>query len=459
MTSRFWAVLVAALATVTPVIGQSNFAIIGSPPKDEQLPQPKSEPQPKSDPEKPSANLPTSPTSPATPSTGWSIMPTWLHSLTPGGDPSWHENCWGSADYLAGWTRPVGTPILVTSSPPGTAQAKAGVLGQKSTAVLFGNEAVEGDAHSGFKLALGSWFSADRTLGYEAGFSFLPSASSNFFANSNGSTILARPFIDANTNSQSSLLVAFPDKSGPTGVKAAGSISVSASSGPFYGAYFDFRESVIHDPGFRLTTLLGYRFINFNDALSIQQTTLPADVGSGGPAIKPGTQITAQDNFTTQNMFNGCDIGFEAEVVRRNWSLSWVAKVAVGELQRDVNINGATQVSVPGSPVNNIPGGLLALSSNSGNHVTDIFTAVPETGLNLTWIITDHVRLRVGYSVLVLMHSARAVDQVDTSVNPKLINSSLNPPASSGLLQQPAFSLNPSNMWLQMVNAGLELRF
>ena len=330
------------------------------------------------------------------------------------------------------------------------------MLGDPGTRVLFGDQAVEGESHSGFKLALGGWLTEDKTLGTEAGFSYLPGQSTGFSAMSNGSTILARPFINANTNQQNSLLVAFPSGSGPTGIKAAGSVAVSAATGSFYGAFLDFRESVIRDPGFRLTTLLGYRFINFSDSLQVQQTTFPSSTARRR-SRRP--QITAQDHFNAQNMFNGCDIGFEAEVVRSHWSLTWVAKVAAGELQRGVDIYGGTQSSPPAN-LPTLPGGLLALASNSGNHVSNIFSAVPETGITGTWIINDHLRFHVGYDMLLLMNSARAADQVNININPKLIPPSpLTPAMPPGPVARPLFSLNPSNMWVQMIDAGFEIRY
>ena len=71
-----------------------------------------------------------------------------------------------------GWVRSAGVPPLVTTSPPGTAQVSAGVLGANST-VVFGQENLGGDMRSGFRLEAGGWLDAERTFGMEAGFFML----------------------------------------------------------------------------------------------------------------------------------------------------------------------------------------------------------------------------------------------------------------------------------------------
>jgi hypothetical protein len=108
------------------------------------------------------------------------------------------DHWWVSADYLLAWTRSKGVPPLVTTSPAGTPQATAGVLGQNTTTVLFGDKNVDGGYRSGVQLGAGFWIDPERTVALDLGVFMLESRNALFFAGSqNGNPILARPFTTA----------------------------------------------------------------------------------------------------------------------------------------------------------------------------------------------------------------------------------------------------------------------
>ena len=337
-------------------------------------------------------------------------------------------------------------PPFVTTSPAGTAQTAAGVLGQPNTSVLFGNANVNGDFRSGVRLEAGGWFDANRTIGVDVGFFMLESQNALFFATSQGNPILARPFTDATTGNPSSQLVAFPGLD-------TGSIVGSDRSNNLYSVNVDFLEVAFERPGFRLEGLFGYRFLRFDDALNINQNLVAT--GTIG-AIVPGTQIQPNDSFSAQNEFNGGEFGLRAEWHRQRWSVDLLAKLAAGDLDRDIAINGSTRISVPGSPATTLPGGFLALSSNIGSHNSEDFIVVPEFGTTLGWDITNSLRLRLGYSLLFLSEMANAADQVSLNINPNLFPTS----ASTGTTpSSPSFSLHTSYLWIQSINLGLEFRY
>ena len=274
-----------------------------------------------------------------------------------------------------------------------------------------------------------------------------------YTASSNGNTILARPYTDAGTGAPASLLVAFPAGSGPSpGLSAAGTINVSANSGQFYGAHFDFQESIFNDPNFRLKSLLGYRFLHFSDGLQISQTTEPS---GGSPGPPPGTQISSQDSFSASNNFNGGEIGFQAEWIRGPFAVSLLAKTAVGCMSREIGINGSTLVTAPGSAPNSSSGGLLALSTNSGTFSSNVFTFVPEVGLNFSYDVTSNLRL----SAVIRCWSFSTPCGPPTRSIPPSIRACSIPACRPSTAQRPAFALQQSNMWVQTVNVGLEFRY
>src|SRR5947209_4099776 len=98
------------------------------------------------------------------------LAPLVVENLGDGPGPGWDApQFWASAEYLLGWFSGDRLPALVTTSPAGTAQASAGVLGQPNTTTLFGDSRVNDRVRSGGRLGMGYWFTPERTLGIETG--------------------------------------------------------------------------------------------------------------------------------------------------------------------------------------------------------------------------------------------------------------------------------------------------
>src|SRR5262249_32333913 len=147
-----------------------------------------------------------------------------------------------------------------------------------------------------FRIGAGSWLDADRTLGIEAGFSLLESNATIFGGASDGTTILARPFLSALDNSSQSALIAFPGSS-------SWSIVVRAEPCTLSSPHRDFVEK-FYDGPFRAEALLGYRYYRYDEGLNVQQLITP----TAAPFV-PGTQIATFDDFVTHNEFHGADLG------------------------------------------------------------------------------------------------------------------------------------------------------
>jgi hypothetical protein len=349
---------------------------------------------------------------------------------------------WFTADYLVGWMQSRRLPVLVTTS-TSSDRGTAGILGLPETSILFGGQHINDEARSGLRFGAGYWIDAQRIFGVHAGLFILESQSAIFAAASQGSPILARPFTNALTGDEDAALVAFP------GV-VTGSMDVSATSRNLFGGHLAVSEQILERGGFRLDSLLGYRFLRYDERLLIQDTRFPLEA-----AFTPGTRIFTRDDFGTQNEFHGGEIGLRAEYCGSPWSLEVIAKVAVGNLGREVNIDGSTVVSVPGETPSVRSGGLLALSSNIGSIKSNDWVAIPEVGLSAGWEVSSQLRLRLGYTFLSLGEIARAAEQVDTEVNTNLIP----PSTSTAGPPSPARTFFNSNMWVQMINFGLEYRY
>jgi hypothetical protein len=353
---------------------------------------------------------------------------------------------WVNTEALLWWFKGERLPPLVTTSPAGTPQNQAGVLGADSTTVLFGNSAVNTNPQGGWQINTGYWLDCNRRWGIEGNFFMLSTQTTRFSAASNGDPILARPFFDAVANQNASEIVAFP------GV-ANGSVSASAVTTGLIGAGALFRANLCCGCCYRIDWLGGYRYLNFSDRLNIDETVTNTNSAN---FIVPGTTLAVGDRFATRNLFNGFNTGLSAQFQRGPWALQGLATIAVGDNHRVVDIDGATTVTVPGMPSVTNAGGLLALPSNIGHFSSDHVAVIPQFGANLYYQITPWLRANVGYTFLLWPQVIRSGDAIDTTVNPNLL-----PPANSPVTGpiHPVFTGGTSTFWAQGISAGLQLRF
>jgi hypothetical protein len=371
-------------------------------------------------------------------------------SCSPGGQ------CWATAEYLLGWFQGDKVGVLVTTSPPDTSPAIAGIPGLSTTRILFGGDTVNTGVRSGLRLGAGYWFTPERILGVEAGFMFLESRATLFEASSDGSVILTRPFVDALTGASMVHAVAFPNT--PETLlppyrtfPGSGTVAVRLSSGNYYEAHVDMTEN-INDLGWlRVDSLFGYHYFRYAEALHIRQTKFPT-----GPDFVPGTQIVNIDDFGTRNDFHGGDFGLRAQFFWGDLSLALLGKLAVGQICRLVDIEGGQLVSVPGTTPVASAGGMLALVSNIEHHSDQDWTILPELGITLGWQAAPNLRLSLGYTMLYLNRIARAADQVDYTLNPDLLPPALQPPVAG---DHPLYSRNRADVWLHSLSFGLEVSY
>jgi hypothetical protein len=354
----------------------------------------------------------------------------------------WGNNCcppgnrfYASAEYLLWWLRGSPTPPLVTSG--STADAIPGAIGQPGTHVLFGGNSLGTSARSGLRATVGYWFNEDHTLGVEASGFFLGNQSPGFSITSLGSPVLARPFINAATGTETAEGVAAPGVLG-------GTVAVSTTSA-FNGAEVNLRSNLFCGCNWYVDALLGFRYLALTESLTTSENLTVLLPGGGG--------ISVVDRFATENRFYGTQVGAYGEYRYGAWSLGVRASVALGTTEQLVDISGSTRLSSP-TTSGSFPGGLLAQSTNSGRHVRDLFGVVPEVGLNLGYQFTNHIRGFVGYNFIYWNNVVRPGGQIDLRVNPNQI-----PPPVSGGPQLPAFGFRGTEFWAQGVTLGIEFRY
>ena len=168
--------------------------------------------------------------------------------------------------------------------------------------------------------------------------------------------------------------------------------------------------SLLNGCCWRLDGLVGFRYLHFDEQLTINETFQ----GIAGP--NAGRMGSLTDQFTTKNDFYGGQLGLLGEIHRGPWSLDVTTKVALGTTHESVNAFGAQMgVNEFGMPVTGA--GLLVQPSNAGTRSRDMFSVVPEVNLNLGYQVTTHLKVFAGYDFLYWSNVARVSDQIDTTLD------------------------------------------
>lgn len=346
---------------------------------------------------------------------------------------------WGSAELLLWWIKNDRVPPLVTAG-------GNGVIGAPGTRVLLDDLDFADDFRQGGRFTLGYNFESAPVIGVEASYFFLPDGGSEVSFSSNSNPVLGRPYIDVKTGMPAATLIASPGT-------AVGSVGVGVSTW-LSGAEANVSARLVSSDRFRLTALSGFRFLSLDDELtSDEQFKVANNVPGFG-----GNRVTLQDEFCADNRFYGGQVGLRASLQRRVVSIDFLGKIAIGDMQQVVNINGATNVLRPNGSTTVFKGGLLALRSNIGSHERDELAFVPELGLNIGLQLTRRLKARVGYSFLWVNRVARAGEQIDPVVNVTQF------PILSGngpLVGQarPALKFAETDFWAHGLNVGLELTY
>jgi len=364
---------------------------------------------------------------------------------------------WTRLEYLLWWMKGSPTPPLVTTSPAGTPRDVAGVLGQSTTQVVFGDDWLNEGVRSGLRTSLGVWLDRCHTSGVEATFLGIGRESTSFYADQLTNPILARPFYDVNPAAYRQ----DPNFTGPTASLVAypgyvqGSVTASLSN-EFHTVDVLFRQLLSQECSYRIDGLVGYRFARLEEDLRInefktaltQQGTVPAN-----------TTIAITDRFLALNEFHGGELGLHAHLRRCRWSVDGLLKLALGTTASHVAIGGSTVFTLQGqAPMPAQSGGLLALPTNSGVHRHADFAVMPELGVTIGYDLTCRLRATFGYTFLYISRVARPGDQIGLDLNSSQF------PAVTGQgqlvgLSRPEFRLINSDFWAQGLNFGLDYRF
>ena len=353
-------------------------------------------------------------------------------------------------------------PPLLTSSPRGTAQNQAGVIGGPGTEVILGGSEFDDEALYGGRVALGFWTMGAEYVGFEFNYMGFDNGGTTFteassFEPDTGGRILAMPFFNVTTAAEDSLILAFPDFQAAGGVIDTGGAPIDVN-GSFAldsdleihsaGALMKSVVWVLPDAGWRMFFLGGYRFFWLSDDLDMTGTIQPV-----GPLFAAGSRLEVFDSFDTENQFHGGEIGLQTELASGPWSVGIITKVALGNNHQTLEIDGETRALGGVAPAISA-GGLYAQPSNIGRFSDDRFAVLPEASVTFGYQLTPCMRLTTGYNFIYINRVLRAAEQIDRSINPTQFD--------GGALvgdARPARTINEGEFWMHGLSAGIELKW
>ncbi len=351
------------------------------------------------------------------------------------GPPCNSRRCsgWFGAEYLRWRIEGNRLPPLVTESPSSTPLSMAARLDEPTTEILSGHSHENDDWRNGYRLFGGFWLDCCHTCGIGVDYFELGNDDYNF-TSPQDTIITGRPFYNMQTGMDDAELVSVPNQlDGTAHVR---------STDDFKGAGLTFNRSLwrccnpCNGVSCGLTMLGGYRFYRYDTNLSVTEnlTVLP---GTTSPLV-PGTTIYLQDRFRTRNDFNGGEIGIQAYKQRCWWWVDGMAKVAMGQQVRTVDITGQTFVDVPGGGTALNQGGLLTSEvTNIGRYRNTDFVFIPEFRLGIGACVTKCCSVRCGYDLIFWGDVARAAEQLPPglAVDPRNL-----PPIQAGGGAAPEFA-------------------
>jgi hypothetical protein len=190
----------------------------------------------------------------------------------------------------------------------------------------------------------------------------------------------------------------------------------------------------------------GFRFLALDENLDL--LSLSVDTASFFPTS------SSFESFAARNRFYGGQLGLETEWQRGRLSLKVLTRLALGNMNQVVHINGNTVVVDPTTETTLFsgPATLFAQATNIGRHERNQFAFIPEIGLSAGWSLTDSLKVSTGYTLLWLSNVARPGDAIDfISTVP-----TFPPPAGA---THPSFAFQNASFWAQGITVSLELRY
>ncbi len=180
----------------------------------------------------------------------------------------------------------------------------------------------------------------------------------------------------------------------------------------------------------KLDMMAGYRNTQFGEDLDIT-STIGGNTGTvrfNNVTYPSGFSTTAIDSFRAINNFNGGQLGLRGVLSYERWSLFTDLKLAMGNMNSAMTIEGSSSLyeNALGHVVQTLPGGVLALPSNSGTVSENRFAVIPEGNFTVSYQLHSNFRVFAGYNLLYLSNVIRPGDHINSVVDSRQIPTDQN---------------------------------
>lgn len=347
--------------------------------------------------------------------------------------PSWEVGL----EFLYWYPRRGYLPPVVTTGPADS----AGVPGAPGVATLYGGERIDlrHDRLIGVRGLVGTRLDAAGLWHAELRFFILERDSSNFTLKPQSDVLLARPYVHAATGTPAAEVFA---GSTPDGRRLEGSLNAYTRIEVF-GQEVNLRRELAAREWLSLEGLVGARFLQMRDRFDVTATSRELPERS--------TLYGVSDHFQTFNKFYGGQVGLRSTLYWQPWTLQLDGALALGATDENIRAK-ATRLTQTPNLRDERPLGLFVLPSNAGSFRRTVFDLVAEFNLSLSYQLTDHLRLFVGYTFLGWANPVRSGNQTD-ALNTDEILGVTSAPA------RPAITFRDELFWLQGASVGGELRW
>jgi len=334
-------------------------------------------------------------------------------------------------DYVLWWLRRAAVPVVLTTGPAGS----TGVLGQPGTQIVYGDERLptrHGDRFFGGRVAV-EWQGDGWAL---EGRAFFLERDSTYFTIKPVDSLLALSFLDANTNQETSEVVAgFDPQRGPL---RGGFVGYSRIE--LFGEEANGVLRLDEGEDWKVDLLVGARFLQMRDRYHHTATSrsLP-DLATIWGVV---------DNYRIHNAYYGGQIGLRGDYRLGRFHLDGRLTAGLGANSQLVRTFGNRVFHNPQIRLQTTTG-LFVQPSNRGRFRRTDLDSVGELACNIGYDVTTCMRLVFGYTFLYWADPIRAASQLDRVINQQQPDG----PA------RPALPWKGEAFWAQGINLGLHFRW
>jgi len=361
------------------------------------------------------------------------------------------QRAWTSFEYLLYYIHSVGvnTQLVSVGTPVG-----GGVLGTPAGTVLYPGQALKFNPMSGARVSFGSWLPNNPIKGWEIVGTIVETKNDRFQAGF-GDQVVARPVIDSNLGVSAALIVASP-------FFATGGVFVDTSSFNWTLEANSLRRLYV-DEQRQVSLIWGSRYFDLNEELHVFQTTnlLPGNTTFFYGGIVPApARIDVEDNFDVRNQYLATQVGLKGEYHYRRWVFGWTSKFGFGTNYQTLDIKGVSRlIPTPGALPNEVPGGLLAVSSNIGRTHKYMFAWNADSQIKLGYRMLRNLDVIFGYNFFWINNVIRPGTEIDPQINPQFVPTSASYGLAPTLTANPMRLFNQVDFWMMGLSAALHLQY